>query len=231
MMSRRLRLGLGLGCAVAGIGLALYAIRPIPQVSPVGALEFSGPDNVRFMITNTGNTTMRAPEVVCSNNKTVFSGGYTLITPHLQIKSARPLRDVEPGGSFLVECFQLWSVFLSRDTREGFFMLGEMTREKPGAILRFGIEGQRLRPKDRKIKYEWMDLQQHRLSPRTGADLSVLVNYRPSLIPWRSTSTLHLVGQSVGGHLEWRTGSETDTIPDGSLKLTLEGFRIPRSEY
>ena len=227
MSHRPLRLALGLGAFAGAVIFGLFLVRAVPELSPVGALNVFGPDSVHFMITNTGNTTMLSLEVVCSINKTVFLGGYTLATPHLEMKSPTPLGDVEPGASFLVDCIQLWNLGLDREGHTGFFALGQMTKKRPAAVIGFEIEGERLTPRERRVESEWIDVAQYRLIPRTDADVSVRVNYRSSLIPWRSARTFRLLGRAGDQTMEWKRGSDLETIPDGGpLKLTTYGLGI-----
>lgn len=221
--------GLGVFLAIAGIALAVYAIRPVLTASPQLPKIPSMPLNGRFLVTNTGLTPIRNVQVECRGNKVVFSEGHTFTLNGYVIMHEYEVPSVSSGESFVVSCPQEWHLYTTEN--HGVFYFGEMRRDMPPLVIDFSIDksGRPTLTHPKTAMKGFYDFAGYTDHPPTGIDASLIIRYEIPFFPGSYTKTIHAIAENTGGALSWRTAPFREpTIPDGrgTIRVTSSGNKV-----
>jgi hypothetical protein len=200
---------------IAGLALALYAVRPVLTVALLTPPDNSPAYYAKFSVTNSGHTAIHDVKVLCFANKAVFAFKYTFVLNDLVTLSMDSAPTIDPGETWFVECTQPY--FLYFNSQDGFLTFGSMSppkHEVPMMDFHFYNGTPRLNHPN-SIAHGWVDnIAPYTSYPLSGVDASLVFNYK--VIGIKRSRSIHIVGGQDAGPFAWKIEpASKETIPDG----------------
>lgn len=209
--------------AVLGLLLAVYAYRPILQVTSIGSPPPHA-DNVWLTITSSGFPISNV-SVECVTTKVIMANEYTLELHRVAALDQYDVPEVKTGESFNVQCPLAW--YLLQGGGLGYYIWGRPILFSPqmGIPFRLTTGLPVATTNGRPMAITFSDLAGYQVFPPTAVEGIVIVHFKWKHTPFRQTKSFHTIGRRDGkGQFSWGSVPESqEAIPDADgLKLTVD---------